>query len=111
VEEWARSDGAAAYDVATARAVAPLAVLVEYASPLLRVGGTFVAWKAQPEASEEEAGANAAAQLGLERLGPLPVTPFEGARGLSLYLYSKVKETPSQFPRRPGMASKRPLDA
>ena len=48
-EEWAAAEGAAAYDVATARAVAPLAVLVEYAAPLLRVGGTFVAWKGARE--------------------------------------------------------------
>src|SRR4051812_46920566 len=35
-EEWAAADGRGAYDVATARAVASLAVLVEYAAPLLK---------------------------------------------------------------------------
>ena len=44
-EEWAAGEGAGAYDVVTARAVAPLAVLVEYAAPLLREPGTLVAWK------------------------------------------------------------------
>ena len=43
VEEWA--DGRGAHDLVTARAVAPLAVLVEYAAPLLRAGGSLVAWK------------------------------------------------------------------
>ena len=49
-EEWAGlppglGGGREAYDVVTARAVAPLAVLVEYAAPLLRAGGVLVAWK------------------------------------------------------------------
>jgi 16S rRNA (guanine527-N7)-methyltransferase len=110
-EDWARGEGAAAYDVATARAVAPLPVLVEYAAPLLRVGGTFVAWKGTAAASEVDAGTDAAAELGLEPREPLPVAPYEGARDLHLYVYLKVGETPTQFPRRPGMASKRPLGA
>lgn len=112
VEEWARSPEARdAYDLATARAVAPLAVLVEYAAPLLRPGGTFIAWKGAPDAAEVAAGATAATQLGLEPREVLPVAPYAGARDLHLYLYSKVGETPSKYPRRPGMAAKRPLGA
>lgn len=110
-EEWAAGDAAGAYDVATARAVAPLPVLVEYAAPLLRAGGTFVAWKGSPEAAEVERGDAAAAEIGLDRLDPVRVEPFEGARALSLYLYSKVREAPVNLPRRPGMAAKRPLGA
>jgi 16S rRNA (guanine527-N7)-methyltransferase len=118
VEEWALGEGATAYDFATARAVAPLAVLVEYAAPLLRVGGTFIAWKGSAASadddfgdSEARAGEVAARQLGLEVLEPLPVTPFAGARDLWLYLYSKVEDTPPTIPRRPGIARKRPLGA
>src|SRR5262249_3924990 len=43
-EESAAWGGREAYDAVTARAVGPLPVLVEYASPLLAVGGVFVAW-------------------------------------------------------------------
>src|SRR5687767_14906949 len=43
VEEW--SDGLGEFDVVTARAVAALPVLCEYAAPLLRRGGVLVAWK------------------------------------------------------------------
>jgi 16S rRNA (guanine527-N7)-methyltransferase len=110
-EEWAAGDGRGAYDVATARAVAPLAVLLEYAAPLLRPDGTFVAWKGARDLDEERAGEIAAAQLGLERREIRPVTPFRRARDLHLYLYSKVRETPEKFPRRPGMAAKRALGA
>ena len=111
VEEWAAGAGAGAYDLATARAVAPLAVLVEYAAPLLRAGGMFVAWKGARDPDEQAAGARAAAELGLEVLDPMPVEPFQGARELYLHLYSKVGETPPRYPRRPGMAAKRPLGA
>jgi 16S rRNA (guanine527-N7)-methyltransferase len=111
VEEWAAGEGARAYDLATARAVAPLAVLVEYAAPLLSVGGIFVAWKGSPEPSEIGAGARAASELGLAPLDPVSVEPFATARDLNLYLYSKVGETPKRFPRRPGIALKRPLGA
>lgn len=111
VEEWAAGEGAGAYDLATARAVAPLAVLAEYAAPLLRVGGRFVAWKGARVAEEEDASSVAAAELGLESLEIVPVKPYPGARDLHLHLYSKVRDTPGGFPRRPGIAAKRPLGA
>lgn len=111
VEDWARGQGSAAYDVATARAVAPLAVLAEYAAPMLAPGGVLVAWKGRPSDDEVRAGAQAAAELGLEPLPALPVTPFEAARNLHLYLYSKVRPTPIRFPRKAGIAAKRPLGA
>jgi 16S rRNA (guanine527-N7)-methyltransferase len=111
VEEWARpgSGGRAAYDVVTARAVAPLAVLVEYAAPVLRPGGTFVAWKGTRDAGEEAAGDRAAAEVGLELAEVRLVVPFRGAENRHLHVYSKVRPTPDRFPRRPGMARKRPL--
>jgi 16S rRNA (guanine527-N7)-methyltransferase len=108
-EELAAGDGRDAYDVATARAVAPLAVLVEYAAPLLRDGGMLVAWKGSPDAEEERAGDAAAEIVGLRREDVRNVRPFEETLNLNLYLYSKVRSTPNHFPRRPGAASKRPL--
>jgi 16S rRNA (guanine527-N7)-methyltransferase len=108
-EEWAAADGRNAYDVATARAVAPLAILVEYAAPLLSPGGSFVAWKGGRDPAEEQAGRAAAEVVGVRPIEVLPVTPFMGARGLNLHLYLKDRETPNRFPRRPGAAAKRPL--
>ena len=96
-------------DVVTARALAPLAVIAEYAAPLLRVGGALVAWKGARDGAEE-ADANAAArELGLELAEVRRVEPFPGAEQRRLYLYSKVMETPPRFPRRTGIARKRPL--
>lgn len=110
-EDWAAAEGQAAYDLVTARAVGPLNLLVEYAAPLLRVGGSLVAWKGSPDPAEIESGTHAATVVGLDPCPVVPVTPFEGARRLTLYVYSKVRETPGRFPRRPGMAAKRPLVA
>jgi 16S rRNA (guanine527-N7)-methyltransferase len=108
-EDWATDDGAAAYAAVTARAVAPLAVLAEYAAPLLAGGGVLVAWKGARDPAEESAGRAAAAILGLEVLEPRPVTPFRSSRNRHLHVYLKVRETPDRFPRRAGMAAKRPL--
>jgi 16S rRNA (guanine527-N7)-methyltransferase len=113
-EEWgataaALGGGGEAYDVVTARAVAALPVLAEYAAPLLRIHGVLVAWKGTRSADEESAGQVAADALGLSVEGVLRVEPFEDARERHLHVYRKVAPTPARFPRRPGMAVKRPL--
>lgn len=106
-EEW--RDGIETVDVVTVRAVAPLNVLAEYAAPLLVSGGQLVAYKGVRDPAEEADAEAAAAQLGLELTGIRSVDPFPGADHRHLYLYVKVGETPPRFPRRPGMARKRPL--
>jgi 16S rRNA (guanine527-N7)-methyltransferase len=107
-EEWALSEPSR-YDAVTARAVAPLAVLVEYAAPLLRTGGVLVAWKGQRDPAEESAGAAAAQSVSVRPAGVLPVTPYPRSRDRHLHVFEKVGETPTGFPRRPGVAAKRPL--
>ncbi len=108
-EEWAASEGRDTYDAVTARALAPLPVLLEYAAPLLREGGTFVAWKGERNTEEENQGAQAAKELGMSNQEVRPVTPFEGAKNHHLHAFKKTLRTPPRYPRRPGMAEKRPL--
>lgn len=108
-EEWAASDGAEKYEVVTARALSSLAVLAEYAAPLLELGGSLVAWKGARDPVEEQAGDQAAQVLGLTSRPPVPVRPYKGSRERNLYIYTKTEPTPERFPRRPGMATKRPL--
>lgn len=108
-EVHAAAGGAGAYQAVTARAVAALTLLLEYAAPFLEPGGVLVAWKGRRDPEEERAAAAAAAVLGLEAADVRGVTPFPGARDLNLHVYRKVKPTPERFPRRPGMAAKRPL--
>lgn len=108
-ESW--SAGLGTRDLVTARAVAPLPVLVEYAAPLLSVGGALVAWKGGRDEREEADGVAAAAATGLDPVEIVPVRPWSGAERLHLHVYLKVGPTPARYPRRPGMASKRPLRA
>jgi 16S rRNA (guanine527-N7)-methyltransferase len=106
-EEW--PDGLNANDVVTARALAALPVLCEYAAPLLADGGVLVAWKGAVGEDEASEGAAAAALLGLEPAEVLAVDPYPAAERRTLHLYRKVAPTPDRFPRRAGMALKRPL--
>jgi 16S rRNA (guanine527-N7)-methyltransferase len=108
-EDWARAEGAGRYTVACARALAPLATLAEYASPLLREGGVLVAWKGARDAAEEAQGAAAADALGMRPVGVELVTPFAGARNRHLHMFVKTGPTPAGVPRRTGMARKRPF--
>ena len=101
--------GVGRFDLVTVRAVASLDVLAEYASPLLRVGGMLAAWRGQRDPDAEAAGRRAADILGLEVGDVVPVVPYPGARHRHIHLMRKVGETPDRYPRRPGMASKRPL--
>ena len=101
--------GIGAHDVVTARALAALPVLCEYAAPLLADGGVLVAWKGAVDEDEAAAGATAAELLGLEPADVLPVRPYPAAERRTLHVFRKVAPTPERFPRRAGMAVKRPL--
>jgi 16S rRNA (guanine527-N7)-methyltransferase len=106
-ESWRA--GLDACDLVTARALAPLAIVAEYAAPLLTLGGTLVAWRGRRDAEDEAAGARAAAILGLEPRPVVRVNPYPGALHRHLHTMVKMAPTPDRFPRRPGMAGKRPL--
>ena len=108
-EDWPA--GIAAHDLVTARALAALPVLCEYAAPLLAGGGSLVAWKGAVLDAEAADGRAAAAELGLEGTEVRAVSPFPGARDRTLHVFQKTAATPSRFPRRPGIATKRPLSA
>ena len=106
-EEW--REGLKANDAVVARALGPVPVVLEYAAPLLRVGGSLVDWRGALGPRQAEAAALAAAELGLRRVEVRRVEPFAGAREHHLHVYLKLRETPARFPRRAGIARKRPL--
>ncbi|MGH2876857.1 MAG: 16S rRNA (guanine(527)-N(7))-methyltransferase RsmG [Solirubrobacteraceae bacterium] len=108
-EEWA--DGLRACDLAVARALASLAVVAEYAAPLLRIGGALVAWRGRRDPADEDAGAAAARELGLEVSEPIEVRPYPEALHRHLHVMVKRDRTPDRFPRRAGVARRRPLGA
>jgi 16S rRNA (guanine527-N7)-methyltransferase len=106
-EAW--PEGIGAHDLVTARALAALAVLCEYAAPLLSEGGVLVAWKGAVDPDEARRAARAAVELGLEPLDVVDVRPYSGAGPASLHRFRKAGPTPERYPRRPGRALKRPL--
>ena len=110
VESW--PEGLASFDVVTARALAPLPVVVEYAAPLLVRGGTLVAGAAgatepprtRPRAQRPRSGLEPAEDRAGSALSRRPATvTYTSCRRLWRLL--------AGFPRRPGMALKRPLGA
>lgn len=106
-EEW--TDGRELQDLVVCRAVAAQPVVLEYASPLLREGGRLVEWRGARSEAEEQSAAAAAEVLGLSRVAIHRVQPFPAARDRHLHVFEKVGPTPPGFPRRAGLARKRPL--
>lgn len=95
----------ARFDVATARAVASLPVLLEYVVPFLRVGGTALLPKGLQIDEELREGRRAASILGAEIVSAnrLPVA------GTRLVVATKARPTSADYPRRPGIPSRSPL--
>ena len=106
-EEW--HEGFSACDVVTARALADLPVVFEYAAPLLKQGGRVVAWKGKLEDGEIERGNRAAEALLMSSPELVTVEPWVGGGVRKLVVSRREGELPPNFPRRPGMATKRPL--
>lgn len=97
------------FDWAVARAVANLPVLVEFLLPLVRIGGAVVAQKGASGPAEAHASENAIRVLG-GRLRQLMRVDLPGvAEERYLVVIDKVAATPSNYPRRVGLAAKKPL--
>lgn len=97
-----------AFPVACARAVGSLPVVMELAAPLIAPGGHLVAWRGRRDADDAAAADTAAAELGLARTPDIDVTPIPA---VSRYfsVWEKIAPAPDRYPRRPGMAAKRPI--
>jgi 16S rRNA (guanine527-N7)-methyltransferase len=107
VEEW--PEGISGNDVVVARALAPPPVVLEYAAPLLSPGGLLVDWRGRRSKEGEAAAHHAAGLLGLRLREIRRTEPYAGALHHHLHVYEKVAATPARFPRRVGVARKRPL--
>ncbi|MDX6541983.1 MAG: rRNA (guanine527-N7)-methyltransferase [Gaiellales bacterium] len=98
-EDVARGPLRDTFTCVVARALAPPAIAAELCLPLCRCGGRVVLWSREQATEELEfaAGALGGAVLPPEASGVLVI--------------GKLAATPARFPRRPGMAAKRPLRA
>ena len=96
------------FDLATARAVAKMPVLLEYALPFVKVGGYFLALKG-PELDEElKDSAKALKVLGGE-VAEIGRFSLAGDYTRNIALIKKVASTPKAYPRKAGNVQKKPL--
>ncbi len=98
------------YDLCVSRAVAAMNVLVEWCLPLVKKGGTFIAYKGEKAEEEIEAARKAIDVLGgkISRIETIDLKN-ESAENHVLVYIKKVKNTPAKYPRKSGVARKDPL--
>lgn len=108
VEELARTEGGS-FAVVTARAVAQTNVLVEYAAPLLVMGGRLVATKGHVSDEELAAGKAAADLCGLCLVSRETFELPEELGHREILTFEKVRRPHIKLPRNVGMAKHHPL--
>jgi 16S rRNA (guanine527-N7)-methyltransferase len=94
------------FDVAVARALAPLPVLAELCLPLVRVGGRLLAQKTD---SEDVNGAARAIEAMGGMLNVVVAAPSAARDAGTIVIVDKVRSTPATYPRRPGVPGRKPL--
>lgn len=104
-----QSEYRASFDLVTARAVAALPALLEYAAPFCRVGGQILLPKKGELSDELEQGKRAAHTLGLVLKADLPVTLPGLNDGRRVLVWEQVKSCPAQYPRSGSAMAKKPL--
>jgi len=102
-EEHGRGEGREAYGTAVAQALAPPPVALEWCLPLVREGGRVILLTGEVDVAAAAAAAEAVGG------GRPELVPLAGSERRSLLVVPKVGPTPARFPRRPGVARKRPL--
>lgn len=105
-EEHGRGEGREAYDVCVSRAVTALPALLELCIPLVKIGGIFLAYKADDQKELASVG-NATEVLGakLEKRIKLPIEGYDH----TVLVFRKTEKTPQKYPRNFGQIKKSPL--
>ncbi len=100
------------YDIAVARAVAPLPVLCELLLPFVKVGGRMICYKGPSAEEELQAGQKAARMLGGAAIERFPVElPNQPDWQHCLLTCEKKVKTVRQYPRKAGTPGRSPLGA
>ncbi|CAN1794002.1 Ribosomal RNA small subunit methyltransferase G [Linum perenne] len=97
------------FDVAVARAVAEMRILVEYCLPLVRVGGLFVAAKGHDPLEEVKSAEKSIKLMGASLLQVHPVKSHSQHGQRTAIICLKSRSTPKKYPREPGIPVKLPL--
>ncbi len=98
------------YDLCVSRAVASMNVLAEWCLPLVKKGGTFIAYKGGKVEEEMEEAKKAIELLGgkVDRMETVDLQDDSAENHVLVYI-RKVKNTPAKYPRKAGTARKEPL--
>lgn len=97
------------YDHITSRAVAPLNYLLEYMMPFAKIGGSCICMKGSNIEEELKEAERAIIKLGgkIEKIKKLKLPETNIER--NIIIIKKVKDTPKEFPRKPGIPKKQPI--
>lgn len=96
------------FDFVTARAVADMAVLVEYCLPFVRAGGLFLAMKSAAAEEEVQNAAGAVRLLGGKTEQNLLFDLVENTPRRIVFV-RKISQTPAKYPRGSAKIAKSPL--
>ncbi len=108
-EDLGRGEGREKYSWVTARAVAPLAILIEIAMPLVKIGGYFWAFKG-PNFNQELAEAEEIlTYCGGTLVEIIHYKLPKSGKNRSILVFKKVAATNERFPRKAGIPQKRPI--
>ncbi len=109
LEDYGRGPDRESFDVATARALGPLPVVVELGVPLLKLGGTLLVPRGRPSEEELAEVARTCSLVGAE-LRKVIHNPSSAIDPLGLVvIMTKIAATSSRFPRRSGVPARNPL--
>jgi len=97
------------FDIAVARAVAALPVLLEYCLPFVKLGGTFIAMKGPDIKEELKESQKALKVLGGEIVDVREFTLYNSENKRCIVMIKKYRQTPSNYPRKSGKPTKSPI--
>ncbi|MDR1773880.1 MAG: 16S rRNA (guanine(527)-N(7))-methyltransferase RsmG [Clostridioides sp.] len=97
------------YDIATARAVAELPVLLEICVPFVKVGGYFICLKGPSVEREIQDSTKAQEVLGVKFIEKIDIKLKESDSNHNILIFQKIKDTPNKYPRKAGKVSKNPI--
>ncbi len=97
------------FDFVFARAVAQTNILIEYATPFLRMGGLLVVQKGRPEEAELLAAEKASHICGLELVSRETFELPHDSGHREILIYKRIKKSKLRLPRKAGTAKKSPL--
>ena len=97
------------FSVLSARALSQLGSLLELGSPLLKVGGQFICYKAHMEEEELKHACGLENKLGMKLVSDRNFMLSDGETYRRILVFEKVKNASIKLPRRNGMAQRNPL--